>query len=302
METTRKVINFVALVVPFAALIVAIVLLWNRAVGWTDIAILLVMYAVTGLAITVGWHRCLTHRAFKTYRWMRLAIAIVGSMAVQSSVLNWVADHRKHHAYTDEEGDPHSPHTDHGPGIWGDLKGLFHAHMGWLFRSEGRADPARYARDLFQDRAMRVIHWMFVPLVLLGLAIPFLLGWGLTGEIVGGVTALIWGGLVRIFLLHHATFSINSICHFFGRRRFNTDDESRNVFWLALITFGESWHHNHHAFPRSAFHGLRRWEFVLDPGGWVVSLMEKVGLAWDVVRVDPERQQARAGAELPSNT
>ena len=293
MSTPRKISNLVGVALPFVAFVVAIPLLWNSLVGWSDVAITLVLYIATGLGITVGFHRMLTHRAFKTYRPVRYLFAVLGSMAVQGPVLHWVADHRKHHAFTDEDGDPHSPHLA-GKGVLGGLRGLWHAHTGWLFSNEGRADPTRYARDLVTDRGMRAIDRLFLFWTALGLIVPFAIGLGVTGSIAGGLTALLWGGLVRIFLLHHVTFSINSLCHFLGARRFRTTDESRNVFWLAPFSFGESWHNNHHAFPTSAFHGLRRIE--LDPGGIVIRLLERLGLAWDVVRVPVERQAARRAA------
>ena len=184
-------------------------------------------------------------------------------MAVQGSVIAWVADHRKHHAHTDVEGDPHSPHVGHGDGLGGVLGGLWHAHTGWLLSEQGRADWKRYAPDLYEDQGMRRINRHFVPLVVLGLAIPTLAGYLLTGTLLGAATGLLWGGLVRVFFVHHVTWSVNSVCHFLGSRRFEVEDQSTNVFWLALPSLGESWHHNHHAFPRSAVHGLRRWE--LDP-------------------------------------
>jgi stearoyl-CoA desaturase (delta-9 desaturase) len=212
-------------------------------------------------------------------------------MAVQGSVIAWVADHRKHHAHTDVEGDPHSPHVGHGEGVIGVLQGLWHAHMGWLLSEHGRADWKRYAPDLYEDRGMRLINRRFVSLVYLGLAIPALAGFVITGTWVGAATGLLWGGLVRIFFVHHITWSVNSVCHFLGTRRFEVEDRSTNVFWLALPSLGESWHHNHHAFPRSAEHGLRRWE--LDPSALVIRGMERVGLAWNVIRIAPERQAAK---------
>jgi stearoyl-CoA desaturase (delta-9 desaturase) len=172
------------------------------------------------------------------------------------------------------------------------VQGLWHAHTGWLFRTHGQASSKRFARDLVEDPAMRRINRSF-PLIALGsLLLPFLLGLALSGGVLmAGLSALVWGGLVRIFLVHHITWSINSICHFFGSRRFDTDDESTNVFWLALPSLGEAWHHNHHAFPQSAFHGLRWYE--LDPSGWLILALARVGLAWDVVRVTPERAQEK---------
>ena len=272
--------------------VAAIVLLWNELVGWRDLAIMAVMYVLTGFGITVGYHRLLTHRAFQTHAPTRYAFAVLGSMSVQGPVLSWVADHRKHHVFTDEEGDPHSPHLAAGRGLRAAIAGLWHAHVGWLFSLAGRAERERYARDLMSDRGIVAIDRLFFLWLALGIAIPFAIGWALGGTLAAGLTAALWGGLVRIFVLHHVTFSINSVCHFFGRRRFATTDESRNVFWLAPFSFGESWHNNHHAFPTSAFHGLRRRE--LDPGRFVIRALERLGLAWDVVRIDPQRQSGKA--------
>ncbi|HWF75320.1 MAG TPA: acyl-CoA desaturase, partial [Solirubrobacteraceae bacterium] len=241
--------------------------------------------------------RLLTHRAFETYRPIRYAFAIMGSMAVQGPVLDWVADHRKHHAFPDQEGDPHSPHAGQGAGLSGMLAGLWHAHVGWLWETNGQASKRRYCPDLLEDAGMRRIGKSFPLLVLASLGVPFVLGLAWSGSVVGGLEALLWGGLVRIFLVHHVTWSINSICHFFGQRRFATDDHSTNVFWLALPSLGEAWHHNHHAFPRSAFHGLRWYE--LDPSGWLILAMQKTGLAWDVVRVSPERARAKLASASP---
>jgi stearoyl-CoA desaturase (delta-9 desaturase) len=166
--------------------------------------------------------------------------------------------------------------------------------MGWLFETVATADRQRFAADLVKDRALRVIDKLFGLWVTLSFAIPFAIGWVVGGSLTAALTALLWGGLVRVFLLHHVTWSINSVCHFFGRRRFDVKDESRNVFWLAPFSMGESWHHNHHAFPTSAFHGLRFWERLADPTGVLIALLEKLGLVWNVVRVSPERQAAKA--------
>jgi stearoyl-CoA desaturase (delta-9 desaturase) len=286
--------NLGGVVVPFLAFLVAVVLLWNTVVGWTDIAILTAGYLLTGLGITVGFHRLLTHRSFGTYAAIRYALAALGSMAVEGPVLAWVSDHRKHHQFSDREGDPHSPHLAEGARPVAVLKGLFHAHVGWLFVEEGRADTRRYAPDLSADRGMRIVDRTFPWLVVVSLLVPFGAGYVLTGRLWGAFTALLWGGFVRIFLLHHVTFSINSICHLWGKRRFRCEDESRNVFWLSILSFGEAWHHNHHAFPTSAFHGLKRWE--IDPGGLFIAALERLGLAWNVVRITPERQARKEAA------
>ena len=296
MTRTEKIANLGAVVIPFAATIAAIALLWNSLVSGTDLAIMAVMYVLTAAGITIGYHRLLTHRSFQTFKPLQYAFAAFGSMAVQGPVNSWVADHRKHHAHTDEEGDPHSPHVGHGDGVAGVLRGLWHAHTGWLLEEQGRARWEKYAPDLAEDRGMRFISRHFVALVFASLAIPTLAGYALTGTIAGAATGLLWGGLVRVFFVHHVTWSINSVCHFMGTRRFETDDHSTNVFWLALPSLGEAWHHNHHAFPRSAQHGLRRRE--LDPSAWVITAMEKLGLAWNVIRIAPERQAQRAREAL----
>jgi stearoyl-CoA desaturase (delta-9 desaturase) len=288
MTRAERTANLIGVVVPFLGLIAAVVLLWNRAVDWTDLAILAVTYLLFGFGVTVGYHRLLTHRGFQTGKGLEYTFAVLGGMALQGSVLDWVADHRKHHAHADAEGDPHSPHVGHGSG----LPGLWHAHTGWLFETHGQADWKKYARELYEDPGMRRINRLFPWLALASLLVPTVLGWLLHGRTAeGALRGLVWGGLVRAFFLHHVTWSINSVCHFFGRRRFDIEDHSTNVAWLALPSLGEAWHHNHHAFPRSAFHGLRRWE--LDPSALLIRGLKRVGLAWNVVQITPERQEAK---------
>jgi len=274
--------------VPVLALGVAAWQSWEGLLQPTDLIVFAILYVLTGLGITVGFHRLFTHRSFKTGRAVRAVLAVLGSAAIEGPVISWVADHRKHHAFADIPGDPHSPHVDHGVGVRGALRGLLHAHVGWLFVHDQRGARDRYAPDLMADPVMRFVDRTFPVWALGGLAAAFGLGFALGGTVEAGLTALLWGGGIRLLLLHHLTYSINSICHVFGRRRFATPDESRNVFWLSLFTFGESWHNNHHAFPTSARHGLGRWQ--LDPAALVIRGLEACGLAWDVVRVSPERQ------------
>ena len=263
---------------------------WTRGdmLHWHDLVELAITYTLTGLGITVGYHRLFTHRSFKTGRVVRALLAVCGSMAVEGPVVDWVATHRKHHRFSDQPGDPHSPHGDYAPGWRGSLRGLGHAHIGWIFRGKDRANPARYAKDLLADRDLRFISRAFPLWVLAGLALPLGLGVALTGTIAGGLSGLLWGGAARVLLLHHATFSINSLCHYFGRRPFATGDQSRNLAWLAPIAFGEAWHNNHHAFPGSARHGLGRWR--LDPSAGLITVLERCHLAWDVNRISPSRQ------------
>ena len=287
MDRRQFAIPALAMLMPFAGFIGAIVLLWERSVGTLDLALFAATYLLAGFGVTVGYHRLLTHRSFSTYRPVAYALAILGSMAAFGPVIDWVADHRVHHAHTDRDGDPHSPHgSGHGP-----LRGLWHAHVGWLFSSKGHADPARFAPELLEDRGMRFINGAFPFFVALSVALPAVAGWLVSGSAAGALSAGACAGLARIFLFHHAILSVNSIGHAYGHRRFRLDDRSANVISLALVSLGESWHHNHHAFPRSASHGLR-W-FELDLSGFVIAAMARTGLAWNVVRLSPERQAAR---------
>ena len=296
MTRLERNVNIAAVVIPFLGVIAAAVVLWNHFLGPRDLAIFAVMYLPARSASPWASTACSPTAPSRRARGCATRSRSLGSLSLQGPVIDWVADHRKHHTFTDEEGDPHSPHAGHGAGLRGMAAGLWHAHVGWLFETHGQASSKRFARDLLEDRTMRRINKSFPLLALLSLALPFVLGFALSGGslVAGGLSALLWGGLVRIFLVHHITWSINSICHFFGQRRFDTDDESTNVFWLALPSLGEAWHHNHHAFPRSAFHGLRWYE--LDPSGWLILGLERVGLAWDVVKVTPERAEREAQA------
>jgi len=287
-----RIANLAVTVIPLLMVAFAVWEAWGGALQWQYVLIFFITLVPFGFGITVGYHRLFTHRSFKTSAPMRLLWGILGSMALEGPVIEWVAYHRRHHTFSDEEGDPHSPHVGHGNGWVGAIKGLFYAHVGWVLFSDEPAEEERYAPDLLADQVLRFVDRTFLLWAVLGLAIPFGLGVALTGSVVGGLFALLWGGAVRIFFLHHITFCINSLCHFFGRQTFDTGDESRNLAWLAPLTFGEAWHNNHHAFPTSARHGLGRWE--LDPSAGVIWLMEKAGLVWDVVRISPERVAARA--------
>ena len=290
-ETRDRIITGTVTVVPFLALGIVGWQVWAELLHWRDIAVFAILYLITGLGVTVGFHRLFTHRSFATKPWMRGIFAAMGSMAIEGPVISWVADHRKHHAFADQPGDPHSPHVDHGVGWRGALRGLLHAHMGWLFIHTQRGARKRYAPDLVADPVVSWVDRTFVFWALGGLGAAFGLGWLIGGTLTAALTGLLWGGAVRILVLHHVTYSINSLCHFFGRRRFDTGDESRNLAWLSFLSLGEAWHNNHHAFPTSAAHGLRWWE--LDLSSAVIRSLERVGLAWDVVRIDPARQQRK---------
>src|ERR1044072_522471 len=246
MGKPEKIANLGAVVLPFVATFAALVLFWNRLVSPADLAIAATMYLLTAVGITVGFHRLLPHRSFQTSKPIEYLFAVLGSMAVPGPVISWVADHRKHHAHTDKDGDPHSPHVGRDGGCRGVLTGLWHAHTGWLMSTQGRADWRRYAPDLYEDRGMRTISRGFVLIFTAGLAIPALAGYLVSGSFAAAATGTLWGGLVRIFLVHHVTWSVTSVCPFLGHRRFETDDRSTNVFWLALPSLGESWHHHQH--------------------------------------------------------
>jgi stearoyl-CoA desaturase (delta-9 desaturase) len=282
MNKLTRYANLGAVVLPFVAFVVAVVLLWNKSIDAIDLGIFVLMYTVTGFGVTVGYHRLLTHRAFQTSKPVEYAFAIAGSMALEGPPIAWVADHRLHHAHTDEEGDPHSPHVGEGSGI----RGLWHAHSGWLMKTQGGAEFRKYAPDLCEDKGMRWISRNFLAFVLHGFSIT------------AALWTLLWAGFVRIFFIHHVTWSINSVCHFFGRRRFDIEDKSTNVAWLAIVTFGESWHHNHHAFPRSARQGLGRFE--VDLSAMLIWSMEKLGIATNVVRITPERQKEKLVGAKPA--
>ena len=293
-ERRDRVIAGIVTAIPILSLFVVGWQLWASLLGWNDIFVFVLLYVLIGFGVTVGFHRLLTHRAFKTTRPIRATLAILGSAAIEGPVISWVADHRKHHAFADREGDPHSPHVGHGHGWRGALRGLVHAHVGWLFIHTHRGRRTRYAPDLLGDPVVSWVDRTFVVWALGGLVTAFGLGWLFGGTLRDGLTGVLWGGAVRMLVVHHVTYSINSLCHFFGRQRFDTGDRSRNLAWLAPLSLGEAWHNNHHAFPTSAQHGLRRWE--LDPSALLIRALERVGLAWDVVRVSPERQAARLAA------
>ncbi len=295
-ERRDRIITGIVTAAPVLSLVFVGWELWASVLGWNDIFVFLVLYVLTGLGVTVGFHRLFCHRAFKTTRYVRAVLAILGSAAIEGPIISWVADHRKHHAFSDRPGDPHSPHIDHGHGWSGALRGLVHAHVGWLFIHTHRGRRERYAPDLLADGVVSWVDRTFLVWAVGGLVAAFGLGWLFGGSLRAGLTGLLWGGAVRILVLHHVTYSVNSLCHFFGRQAFDTRDESRNLAWLAPLSLGEAWHNNHHAFPTSAEHGLRGGE--IDVSALVIGGLERVGLAWDVVRVTPERQAAKLAGSI----
>ena len=276
---------------PFVAVLLAATVLWGHLLGTADVLIAVALYTLTGLGVTVGFHRCLTHGSFTPTRTLRIVLAVAGSMSFQGDVIGWVATHRRHHAFTDRPGDPHSPFR-FGTGLGGQLHGLVHAHVGWLFTAD--LTPAEvYAPDLLADRDMRVVSRAFPVLCLVSLALPFGLGWAVGGTLRDALTALLWGGLVRVALLQHVTWSVNSLCHMIGVRPFRTrrHDRATNLWPLALLSFGESWHNLHHAEPTCARHGVDRWQ--IDPSAAVIRLLERAGWATEVRWPAPERIDRR---------
>ncbi|ASW53472.1 acyl-CoA desaturase [Plantactinospora sp. KBS50] len=278
-------------VVPFLALLVAIPVAWGGWLGWTDVSIALAWYIVSGLGVTVGFHRYFTHGSFKAKRWLRVTLAVAGSLAVQGSIVQWVADHRRHHAFSDVEGDPHSPWR-FGATFWGLTRGLFHAHVGWLFHRE-LSNRERFAPDLLADKDIRRVDRMFPLLVVISTLGPALMGGLLTWSWQGALTAFFWGGLIRIATLHHVTWAINSVCHVYGERPFEVrqGDRAANFWPLAILSFGESWHNLHHADPTSARHGVLRGQ--IDISARVIWLFERTGAAYNVRWPKPERIAAK---------
>lgn len=269
--------------VGFTAALLAIVF-WERAVQPLDLTLLLGMYVLTFLGITLGYHRLFTHRAFQTGQFLRAFLAIAASMTGQGTVTSWVCHHRCHHLNSDQEGDLHSPHL-HGSGIWGLLKGFWHVHFSWTLQANWRP-PFTYAPDLMRDRLIQRIDSLYLLWIFLSLLLPACIGGAITGSWSGAIRGLIWGGLVRLFLVNHVTFGINSICHLWGERRFKTGDLSTNNFLLGILALGDGWHHNHHAFPNSAKMGFRWWEIDL---GWLCLLaLKRLGLVWNVKVPSPE--------------
>jgi stearoyl-CoA desaturase (Delta-9 desaturase) len=263
---------------------------YGRGVSAVDVGLFAGFYVATGLGITVGFHRLLTHQSFRAPAWVRVVFASLGSLAIQGSVIDWVATHRRHHAFTDEVGDPHSPHVDAGDGLVGMLRGLWFAHAGWMFGPDSTVQET-WAPDLLREKGILRVHRAFPAFFVASFVLPAVLGGLLTMSLAGAFTGFLWGGLVRIFLLHHVTWSINSICHVFGSRPFDSHDESRNNPIMALLGFGEGWHNAHHAFPASARHGLRWWE--LDISWLVIRTLAALKLARDIKLPSPSQLARR---------
>jgi stearoyl-CoA desaturase (Delta-9 desaturase) len=279
--------------VPMLALVAAIPFAWGWGLGWHDVVIAAFFYWLTGLGITVGYHRYFTHGSFKAKTPLRVALAVAGTMAMQGPVITWVSDHRKHHKYSDREGDPHSPWR-YGTDAKALAKGLVYAHILWLF-DPNQTSQEKFSPDLLADKNIARVDKLFAPLVGVSLLGPALIGglWGMSWH--GAITAFFWAGLVRITLLHHVTWSINSICHTFGNKDWESRDKSRNVSWLAIASFGESWHNLHHVDPTCARHGALKGQ--IDQSARVIRWFEQLGWAYDVRWPD----EARLESKRPAN-
>ncbi|MDX6505779.1 MAG: hypothetical protein QOG06_423 [Gaiellaceae bacterium] len=288
-RTTRisQVVTLIAVIVPPLGILSAMGVLWGVAFHWVDLLLLAGFYVLCAFGTTIGFHRYFTHRGFETRKPLEALLAILGCMTMQGPLTQWVTDHRKHHALSDQPGDPHSPHVGHEEGAWGAVRGFVHAHVGWLFDNLGMERGREYGKDLYENRLVRSIDRLYFLWVAITLGLPFLIGYAVGGTVGAGFEALVWGGLIRIFLYQHATFSVNSICHMFGRKDYRSRDEARNNWVVALLVFGEGWHNNHHAFPASARHGLQRWQ--IDVSWWVIRGLEKLRLVWNVKVPDADQ-------------
>jgi len=289
ISLSTRISNFLGVTIPFAGLVTAIVLLWGPGFHWLYLWLLLGMYLLTVTGIGVGFHRLLTHRAFETPRAVKYVLTVLGSMAMEARPIKWVAIHRSHHHHSDGDADPHSPHH-HGAGFVGMLKGFWHAHLGWVFQPD-RAHIDRYVADLKADRGLVRVDKLFALWVALGLLLPAAIAFLVTGTWNGALLGFIWGGVARIFLVHHVTFSINSVCHIWGTREFRSDDHSTNNLIFGVLALGEGWHNNHHAFPTSARHGLHWWQ--IDASYYVIRALALVGLARKVRLPSPQSLEAK---------
>lgn len=276
-------------VIPLLAVVAAVPVAWNHWISWLDVALGVVLYLITAVGITVGYHRYFTHGSFKAKPWVAFMLGVAGSLALEGSISSWVAGHRKHHANSDEADDPHSPWR-YGTGAWAVTKGFLWSHMGWLIAQEP-IDANRWAPDMLKRPLTARLSSMFPWLVLATFLLPAVLGGLLTWSWQGALTAFFWAGLVRIALVHHVTWSINSVCHIWGKQPFVSRDESRNVAWLAVPSLGESWHNFHHAEPTSARHGVLPHQ--IDPSAAMIKFAEGRGWVYNVKWPKPERIEAK---------
>jgi stearoyl-CoA desaturase (delta-9 desaturase) len=276
----QQVVTAILVVAPLLGVVAAAMGVISPRITILDVILAVAFYAVSGHGLTAGFHRMFTHRSFKAARWVKITLAVAGSLGMEGSVISWVANHRRHHAYTDRKGDPHSPY-EYGNGMWNQIRGAMHAHVGWLFQAQP-TEEARWAPDLVKDKDLAAISRMFPFLGIASLGLPMLIGWAVTRTWAGALGGLIWGGLIRVFVLHHATFSVNSVCHLWGRRPFTTrvEDRSTNFAPLAVLAMGENWHNLHHSCPTLARHGVDRHQ--LDSTARLIWILQRAGAVWDV--------------------
>ena len=279
-QKKQQVVTAILVVAPLCGVVAAALGVVSPRLTLLDVILAVGLYAVSGHGLTAGFHRMLTHRSFKAARWVKISLAVAGSLGMEGSVISWVANHRRHHAYTDTKGDPHSPY-EYGDGVGSQIRGALHAHVGWLFQAQ-RTEEARWAPDLVKDRDLVTISRLFPLFGVVSLGLPMFIGWAITQTWEGALGGLIWGGLVRVFVLHHATFSVNSACHLWGRRPFTTrvDDRATNFAPLALLSMGENWHNLHHSCPTLARHGVDRYQ--LDSTARLIWILQRAGAVWDV--------------------
>jgi len=297
IRATQRRMALVTILVPFLGTVAAIVLAFMYGIGLMEIGLLIAMYLLTSLGIEFGFHRHFAHRSFETKPWISVVFAIFGSMAAEGSVLYWAAGHRRHHAHSDTENDPHSPHVRNLASSEEKLsliRGLWHSHVGWMM-SDKVTNCTFFAKDIVRSPVLNRIHQLYVPLVIAGLVLPGVVGGLITFSWMGALNGFLWGGLVRMFLVHHSTWSNASFSHVYGGRPFDAGDVSANNIWCAIPTFGASWQNNHHAFPTSAYLGFEWWQ--IDLAGYFIRAMKAVGLVWNVKgRPSPEKMAAkRAG-------
>ncbi len=297
-QRIERIVTLLTVFMPLVATVVAVIFFWSHGVSWLEVALCSGMYVLTIGGITLGYHRQFTHRSFKCSAALRWALGIAGSMAAQGLVFYWVGSHRRHHQHSDEAGDPHSPHAHGGRGGWTVLRGWWHAHVGGMLRPE-KQNYFRLVADLMRDPVAVSVNRTYLIAVLAGIALPGVIGGLIAGSWTAVLTGALWGGLVRLFLVHHATWSINSICHLFGDAPYATADESRNNAVCAVLTLGEGWHNNHHAFPSSARHGLRWWQ--VDATYLTIVALRRLGLAWEV-RLPSAQELAEAKARRIETT
>ena len=290
----KKVVHKIAVlaltILPFVGVILTIIFAWGRGISLTSLLLFLGFYFITTVGIGVGYHRLFTHKGFQIKPWLKAILALSGSFALQGPVIRWVADHRRHHAFSDRPGDPHSPHLHEDESYLSMVKGLWYSHIGWMFDSE-ETTAKKFAPDLLKDKMIVMLDRYYWLWIVLTFALPGLLGLLITGTFTGFLEGVLWGGVVRVFFLHHVTWSINSVCHVFGRRPYKTRDESRNNAIFGVLAFGEGWHNNHHAFPAAAVHGFHWWQ--VDLNGFMIWLFEKMGWVWNVTRVTEEQKSRR---------